>query len=631
MRRGIDILLLVAWSTAGLVGCEAGLSEGSFTAPGDHRATGELVGALQGDDEPAAKTAVFLRRIGETRATTRTDQLGNFRFGSVSTGSVRLVAHTGDGRGAMAETTVFAGGTRRAPPMQLRPLGERPALLDVHGVGFEEQVTSGEGDLLDPVYTSDFDRVFGARERGSDPNFEVVEIDPSTGRERVLFETNALARLDGRRRWLGASEIFTLVGDRYLVFRGSRSDGWVVYDLQNDGVAFRSSEVEGSPTGTTGPAVAEGHVVLPHTLEEREIEEIRSTAKRIRLDVFDLESGAFKRGPPAGYEWSRGFNYIGVADGFAVIRSFLACTGDSGEFTACFATDRSASRTEGYFAVDFQSLEVTTIEKYQSDEPLGAHVPTEGPFAYTERGRTSSSPPATVVLRHNLETGTERRASIGSCPDCRPPSVVPALDSASMYAWWELPDREQKKVVHWDLEAGTTTPLEASVEVGETELDRCDPDLCELYTLRDGTLRVQRVFERSSGDWWGAMVDIRGTEVVDRRVFDIWEGTDRTTRFDSFVGDAARADVEFMRLRRDSNGYAQYFVRGGPAGGEGQRFKQRTHLPAHHRDAALSADGETLLYVTRDPETGLDQLFRLQLEVYGDLEGDAQQSGDADD
>lgn len=621
--RGIDILLPVACLM--LAGCEAGLSGGSFTNPGDRRATGEVVGSLRGADaEPAAGTPVFFRRIGETRATARTDELGNFQFGSVSTGSVRLVARTGDGRGAVTETTVFAGGTRRVPTMQLRPLEERPALLDVHGVGFEEQVTSREGDLLDPVYTSDFDRVLGARERGTDPNFEVVEIDPSTGRERVLVETDALARLDGRRRWLGASEIFTLADERYLVFRGSRAVGWIIYDLREDRVAFRSSEVEGSPTGTTGPAVAEGHVVVPHTLKEREIREIRTTAKRIRLDVFDLDRGTFKRGPPAGYEWSRGFNHIGVADGFAVIRSFRACTGDSGEFTACFATDSSASRTEGYFAVDLQSLEVTTIETYRSDESLAAHVPTEGPFAYTERSRTSSSPPATVVLRHNLETGTERRASIGSCPDCRPPSVTPALDAESMYAWWDLADAERKKVVHWDLEAGTTTPLEAAVRVGETERDRCDSDLCELYTLRDGTLRVQRVFERSSGDWWGAMVDVRGTEVVDRRVFDIWEGTDRTTRFDSFVGDAARADVEFMRLRRGSNGYAQYFIRGGSAGGAGQQFKQRTHLPAHHRDAALSDDGETLLYVTRDPETGLDQLFRLQLGAYDVLEEDAQ-------
>lgn len=111
---------------------------------------------------------------------------GAFVLADAPVGSVRLVGHDGRGSGLLVDAALIDGGENDLGELELRPLAELPSMVTSSGLGLEERVTSLTGDCLYPIFSADHLRAYCLRTVGDSLLAYMVEIDVTTGAERVL-------------------------------------------------------------------------------------------------------------------------------------------------------------------------------------------------------------------------------------------------------------------------------------------------------------------------------------------------------------------------------------------------------------------------------------------------------------
>lgn len=111
---------------------------------------------------------------------------GAFVLADAPVGSVRLVGHDGRGSGLLVDAALIDGGENDLGELRLRPLSELPSMVTVSGLGLEERVTSLSGDCLYPIFSADHLRAYCLRTIGDSALAYIVELDVTSGAERVL-------------------------------------------------------------------------------------------------------------------------------------------------------------------------------------------------------------------------------------------------------------------------------------------------------------------------------------------------------------------------------------------------------------------------------------------------------------
>jgi hypothetical protein len=628
---------------SGLVACggtDGGPADGDPSAGGqfddrdDESDTTTVTGrALTAEEEPAADVTVFVRTESGKSAQTTTGQDGRFELQGAPVGEGTLVFNDGAGRGAVEPLTLQADGTHQAGDVLLEPLPEIPRIVDIPNVGFEERVSTGQGNYYFPVYTTDTSRVFAARKLDGDDTWSVVEIETSTGDEQVLASDLKLDTLDGLYSADSEEphrEVFELVGDRHLLWRAN--DELTIYDVHDDEVAYDTEQLDAHLYHRV-PAVTSEAVVLP-MIFERDKYETLSHRYQMKLYKFDRETEQVVEGPSPGREWVDNLSVEGVGDGVVVYTVNRTCRNREGELTTfCDAGDNP------YFsrlrALDLGEMTLETLARNEDNNfEWRAHVVEGTSVVY--RTKYDDTKRATIrVVRQDLEAGTTSSQTFQGCGDCSQaengpgrPMLAVGDNSDQVYVSWptrpvveheDYTEYVGRAFARWDVEAGDRTRLESTVSVDGSTRKLCENGRCEVAVVGGDRLRIRHAFERSDGDWWGVIVDFEGTSRVDTRLIDLSETDGEPASFDSAPGfrekvvTASGSDVEAVRLRRGETGFFQYSIRGADDRSDPEGFVRRTFLRAHHDHAAFAPDGGALFYFTRDPISGYRQLFRMRV------------------
>lgn len=638
MRRRVltaATAILAAWGMAACGGTDGDpTTGGGFEARDDASDQTRVVGrAVTSDDEPAAGVTVFVRSESGDRVRGETGADGRFELDGAPAGPATVVLNDGEGHGGVRRLELLADGENRVGTVELEPLTDLPELVKFPGVGFEHRVTDTRGDYHFPEYSSDRSKVYAARRIDGKENWDIVAIDTQTGNERTLAEGYNLNTIQSSY-WADPEEpqrrVFRLVEDRYLMWTydgEEKSSLRTVYDLKKDEIVFDSKEVGVQLMRKT--AVMEDQTVMPMAVERENVSGQRfATAYRVKFFVLDHASGDVEEGPWAlgDGEWTWFFGIDDTAQSSFVYRAEPACGNESEGFERC-QRFKGAGETPFY----------TYASEDRSTAPLGepseltnarAELDASGETAYVFGSDVSGSEWTSTVRRFDVASGDSTTFTLptkADQDDVDSPEFHVGADEEDIYVTWgkELDEQGDANLPqgrlfgHW--EDGETTRFTPTVEIDGEEVEVCSSDPCHVLWDGEETFRIRAMFELDEGDWWSALIDYRDGEVVNRRAFDTLESDGGPTsrwrmhpnaRSETDVAGAAGADVEVMRLRRGQGetGFYQLFVRRNSKDPTG--FVQRTFLRADHRHAALTDDGSTVFYFTRDPLSGYVQLFR---------------------
>lgn len=639
-------LIALASSVFLIAGCGAAGSDRGFDVRESSGPTTHVAGRALGDEgEPSAGTDVYLH-VDDQKFHAQTESDGAFAFEEVPPGPAKLVLNDGSGSGALRETELIADGTNDLGSITLRALGDYPKLVDIHGVGFEERVTTGDGGYKFPLYDDDADKVYAARRQSEDDDaaWTVLEIDTETGRERELVRDQTLSK------WYGvapirASSAFKLAADRYLVWKYGRSEGHGsglrIYDLKRDELAYDTSSI-GEQIFHRHVPVTDEAIVMPMemglepiTSPEGGLPE-RDAARRIKFYKFDVDTGEVVEGPDAASSWIQWFQFRDYSDSALAYRVTTACRGDGeweDQFVAC-TPEVEDTKEEMLRVLEFDEMTTSTLTSESAGS--GVSIPPNGSAVYWIDDGSDDR----AVVRHDLETDDTRRRSDSSftCSrwgneglgtDCT--GIATGRDADDLYLTWSKSWKEGEYrgtvLYDWNFDENELTRLEPTVEVDGESIAVCGPrTTCtvhgtdggrirpgETFEHFEGDLRVRRIFEGSDGRKMKAIVDFEDGEQVTSRLYPAVPGESDDVAGNWNIRSAVGSSAEAALIQPGEESHIQYAIRDAARSSTPDAFQQRTFLDADHHHAAFRRDGTALYYFTRDPISGVQQLFRYRL------------------
>ncbi len=191
----------------------------------------EIEGRLvrNGDVVPSAR--VSLHRDRDPIAQVRSDAGGRFRIGVRTEGRLKLAVHAGEGIGALLDVVATPGVRADVGTLELRPLHERPEVLALRGLGYEERVTglpSSDGQL----YATSLDEgrqllLVSATQEGI-PVVLTSALDMAETATTVSWPTLAPAEATSYAVRLRADEAEPVVYVRTFADGGEESRDWLV-------------------------------------------------------------------------------------------------------------------------------------------------------------------------------------------------------------------------------------------------------------------------------------------------------------------------------------------------------------------------------------------------------------------
>jgi hypothetical protein len=546
---------------------------------------------LTGRAEPVAGVSccgtAWILSSGSATLRRAWDEGGAFAFDELPAGHVTVVLDDGHGSGAVVEAVLQPHGLNDLGTVALRSLGDFPQLLELRGIGLEERLTTGSADLEQPVLSSDGKWVYALRGE------KLVRIDTETGEEVILSDAYRLR---------GVAPRLSLASDRYLVITEMSPDsdtGGRIFDLQ------KRDRFNGDPKEYLRTVYYAAAFQLLHHVW------VAGDGLNAVVSTTFLDNTT---GRPRNFVKSLHYDgehqYPTVSDYVFPYPENPAMTiTDVGHATAgeVFIYTSATSRVSLLGHDDTGQLEVLPAPAVWTSWALDDDL--------VVADNTN------LVERRDLRTGTVK-ASFDVTTSLRP----------NTSAWWHHAevasfDRARHRVLVadvadpvnlgpefrvggyflLDLDGGRVTPVPLDIREGARTLPLDPyagdmPPMASSLFLDDGT--VQLVFFTDSS--------FRGDVAVLQ-----WDGTNAFTRFFAGTWEDHFADFKLWRvgslearLVRDATGHQQVFAaaRGLPD----KEFTQRTFVSADHSHL-MTPGGQRLLYLARDPASGREQLFRIDL------------------
>ncbi|HEY3447340.1 MAG TPA: hypothetical protein VGK67_13295 [Myxococcales bacterium] len=597
-------------------GCDDPLCSGGFDDKVDPKAVGTLTGTAVRDGAAAEGVTAHLIAADGSIVRTSTDASGVFEF-ELAPARYKLVLNDARGRGGYESFVLFGGGVNDLGRLDLIPLETVPGIIDLQGVGFEERLTRQAGDYQSPVYDSTRSFVCVARKLGGDSGFDLLKVAIPGGQETVLA-----AKVDLSSSY---SPKLELISDRVLAYWAYRQDPSQP-QYRVDSLVFldvvTGQELASLPWRKYGH-----HFVQGGALYLLEAQSSRGVGDTLFGEMFqytwalvriDLASGARQQGPLLGR--------LGWASGFALLqheaKSLVAIPlhGCTFEYAQQHPNDCDAQfyGTQGIaltlVKVDLAALTDRTLATVST--PAGGAFSGDGSkFLLIENGTNND----TTTLS-SIDTATGARAALltrtcatercfsgrWSSTSLRSPVAEELLvETQGAGAQQQRADPGFARI---DLATGALTelPMTWTIEGTSQDLFQRTADWsgdCTASWLPDGRVRLQATTPPQA-QRYALVVDVSAGGAAVTRRFPIGEE-------DNFLTTIAVAGREVVMLRDLATGFMQLWS--GGSGAALSAMNPATFLTAHHNYPALTPDGQTLYYFTRDPISGYEQLFRVSL------------------
>ncbi|MGC4118334.1 MAG: hypothetical protein QM765_28025 [Myxococcales bacterium] len=513
---------------------------------------------------------------------------------------------------------LFGGGVNDLGKLDLIPLETVPGIIDLQGVGFEERLTRQAGDYLYPVFDSTRTFVYAARKLGGDSGYDILKVSIPGGQETLLKAKEDLASNYTTR--------LELVSDRVLAFWAVRDDPDSEYRI--DSLVFLDVET-GRELAVESWRRHGGHFVLGGSLYVLESQSSRGAGDSLfgemkqytwALVRIDIATGTRKQGPLLGrVGWASG---LGLFEHDSQNLVVLAQHGCSFEFAMqnpaqCDATwTGSQGLSPTLVKIDLSTLADRTLTS-AAGTLYGGALSADGSKLYViEDSTNATGNQAKVLSAIDLATGVRSSLVSRNCQTERCFSSVYGTTLKSPVAEELLVETQPPQgtsgttgFARIDLATRTLTELPMTWTVEGTSQDLLQKTAdwsgyCTASWLPDGRVRLQAMT---------APAALRYTLVVDvpaspssavARRFPMGQA-------DEFPKMVEMAGHEVVQLRDLATGFFQLWS--GDSGALLSAMSPSTFLTANHHHPAMSPDGATLYYFTRDPISGYEQLFRVAL------------------
>ena len=614
-RTTLIPLCLLAFLAASGAGCQDPVAPiDDAQVPSSIR--GVVAGSQGGD--------IVLIGANDQRRKLRWNEAGAFEIADAPSGRVTVAFSDGAGRGALLDVVVQPRGVNDLGSVPLVPLAELPELLALRGVGFEERLTTGAGDLSSLVMTSDFKTAYGLRAD------RVVQIDLGTGSESEVNLCGGMPTPPGLY-----APVLSLVADRFLVLwsgvvgpslalvrDGVGSSGFVFDLAHRDDLESRVADGSRCTRGIYGPGwgqylidawVHDGTLLL---VVGSFLGDDGSVNYRIWFETWrysatdtvavDTASQIGPFGPVAALDLDYcPYRVLGVTDVVTLIQlggEVVVARSDSGALTGHFALP------QGFNMVKMMVSGDELVGVYNSQDHSAATLrwlsTATGEDARPALDFKAHMPPDTTDYIHRLsvmglDQATGRVAVIveGHPLNTQPWGVISS-------AW----------VVDARLGRLTEVPLafaEGARQFGPTLLGG-EPWFPKPFAVRFPTassLRIETLLENGSMSD-AAVIEYDGTRSTGR-FFAMGLAQRSSTGYFFSLTPVSSRNLE-VRFKHDTaTSFIQAFV--ATAGAADQSFRQRTWVSADHNNPFLSPDGRWVFTLVRDPVGGFVQLFRLEL------------------
>ncbi|MBI5545907.1 MAG: hypothetical protein HY901_18615 [Deltaproteobacteria bacterium] len=589
-------------------GCDDPLCGGGFHDP--EKIVGTLTGqALRGGAPAEGVVAHLIDSTGQI-SHARTDALGAFRF-ELSPAHYRLVLNDSHGQGFYETLVVFGGGLNDLGALELVPLESVSGIVDIHGVGFEERLTRQAGDYLKPVFSLDRSAVYVARKLGGDLGYDVLRVSIPDGAETVLLRNESISS--------SYTTPMFLVSDQVLALWSGRTDPEQP-QYRTDTIVFLDALTGRELRALTwrkfgGSFLSGGSLYTMEAQSSREAgDSLFGTIYQYTwaLARVDLATGAVQQGRVLSkVGWANSFPLkLHDAQQVVLVPSRYCET----EYAMQHATEcdgaggQSPART--LVRVDLAAMTdriVTTVPPESTYGLLSADGSAALVFEFDPHG--------TTLTRIDLATGAKTAVARRDCSTERcfyPGSSRSPVAEETLAQTYRLDAQglaTDPGFARIDLVTGAITELPTEATIEGTSYSLCAGGRCSATYAANGLVRVTALIPKPAGDDRrdALMIDVPVSGVPLARRFEVAAADD----FPSIVT-SADGSREAVVLRDLATGFRQIWT-GASSSASSPVLARATFLTANHHDAAISADGDTLYYFTRDPISGYEQLFRVGL------------------
>ena len=598
-------------------GCNDPLCSGGFDDKDDPKAVGTLTGTAFRDGLAAQGVTAHLIAEDGSIVRTSTDATGVFKF-DLSPARYKLVLNDARGRGGYESFVLFGGGVNDLGRLELVPLETVPGILDLQGVGFEERLTRQAGDYLYPVFDSTRSFVYAARKLGGDSGYDILKVAIPGGQETLLA-----AKVDLSSSYSSRLE---LVSDRVLAYWATRQDPDSAYLI--DSLVFVDVQT-GKELAVESWRRHGGHFEVNGSLYVFESQSSRVVGDTLFGDVqqytwalvrIDPATGARTQGPILGsIGWSNGFGMLEHDSKNAMVLPQHGCGFD---YAMQHPADCDASYPGSQGLVP--ALVKVDLSTLVDRKLCSASSSTKGSFSadgskfYVLESGADANGSTTVLNAVDVATGARSALLTRSCKTerCFTGLYGTSLKSPvaeELLVQTQATDAQGQYTApgygRIDLAAKTLAelPMTWTIEGTSQDLYQKTADwsgYCTASWLPDGKVRLQAM-TAPAAQRYTLVVDVpASTASAVARRFPMGQE-------DSFPTMIAGGGREIVQLRDLATGFFQLW--GGTEGAALPAMSPSTFLTANHRFAALTADGKTVYYFTRDPISGYEQLFRVSL------------------
>lgn len=589
------------WLTA-LVGLMAscGVTGGGFQDPQTPTSdTTRVEGqALTAEGIPAPLVQVYLLHGGRRVTQGLTAEDGRFSLQTNVVGRSTLVLNDGAGVGAFRELNVYADGVNRVGDVFMELLEDLPRIVDLHGVGFEERLSTEAGNYLYPQYSSDASFVYAMRKKDGEDTHDIVRISTADGSEEVLLQDQAVST-NSYRLALFADRIL-----RFQVLRPSpdnpeyREYFRVFYDLntRTELASFQASKLHFG--GFSDP---EGIIVLLEKLEERRLDNGFSDdyVWRLRPIVIDAVNAQIRTGDtlPATGGWVTQLAFT-VLDGQRLVYAPVRY---------CQIPDEHPNYCDGWEAsMPLYQLDLNTLTGGYLGALPGVSAQVGVRAQASKNGRHFVYVSDSGLQLYDLTTDTARMLQALSCAGrCTQEFKVSPQGDRLVLLKVETDDMNRPLSTEWSevlLSSGAATGLPTVVSIDGTSHTVCEPPFGSCTAEYDGQGRpvLWERGEASGGQNHATSLTVASDGSTSGQRFTIGER-------DGYPLVMQKSGVEVALLRDLQTGFKQIYVQSASG------LQKKTFITAQHRNVAISSDGSKLFYFTRDPISGFEQLFRVVL------------------
>lgn len=598
-------------------GCDDPLCSGGFDDKDDPKSVGTLTGTVVREGLEVEGVTAHLIAADGSIVRTSTDSKGVFSF-ELAPARYKLVLNDSHGRGGYESFVLFGGGVNDLGRLDLVPLETVPGILDMTGVGFEERLTRQAGDYLFPVFDSTRSFVYTARKLGGNSGYDILKVAIPGGQETTLLTKESLSSSYSVR--------LELLGDRILSFWTTRDDPDSEYLIDSrvfmDVQTGKELAVE-SWRRLGGAFVQDGALFILESQSSRTVGDTlfgdvqQYTWALVRVDVA---SGTRTQGPVLSkIGWANQFGLFEHDSRSLVVLAQHNC-GTEYAMDHPAECDSMWSGSQG-LAPTLVKVDLAT----KSDRSLGSatslgagSLSADGSTLYVLETGTDvvTYSNTTTVNAVDLATGARTKVLTRVCKTERCFSSVYGTSLKSPVAeellvQTRVPDVQGQAAAtgfaRIDLATRTLVelPMTWNIEGVPTDLFQKAADWDGYVTAAwtdDGKVRLQ-AYTAPAAARYTLVVDVPanlGNAVA--RKFPMGQE-------DSFPTMVTGGGREVVQLRDLATGFFQLWT--GATGAAMSAMSPSTFLTANHRYPALSTDGKTLYYFTRDPISGYEQLFRV--------------------